>query len=105
MSQGVDVPIGDKVQFPQRFFWRCLLENDRVDELEILLVGHLIGELRILSQHISCQIIVPELAVEKKQIAECFRQERWVLKKEVELLERTVGVLVDVHQGLIEESH
>jgi hypothetical protein len=63
------------------------LEDDCVDKLEIFLVWHLVSKLRILSQYISSQIVVAELAVQEKQIAEGLRQEGRVFKQEVKLFE------------------
>ena len=44
------------------------------------------------------------LAVEKNQVGEGLRGERWVLQQEVQLLEASGWVLLDVHQGGVVEG-
>lgn len=60
------------------------MKDDSVDEFEIFLVWHFVGELRIFSKNVSSQIIVTKFTVEKKQIAESFRQERRIFKQKVQ---------------------
>ena len=59
------------------------MEDDGIDELEVFLVGHFVGELRVLGQDVSCQVIVAKFTVEEEKVAEGLRQERRVLKQKV----------------------
>jgi hypothetical protein len=73
------------------------LQNDGINELEIVLVGHFVGELAVFGKDISGQIVVTVLAVEQEQVGEGFGEERRVLEQEVEFFERIVGVFLNVH--------
>ena len=44
------------------------------------------------------------LTVEKDKIREGFRWERWVVKKEVKLLETATWILLNIHKCLVVES-
>ena len=45
------------------------------------------------------------LAVEQDEVGEGLWRERRVVQQEVELLEASRRILLDVHQGLVVESH
>lgn len=64
LSQRINVSVSDDIEFSERFLRWSFLEDDGIDELEIILVGHFVSELRILGQDISCHIVIPEFTVE-----------------------------------------
>ena len=105
LPQVVNVPVSDEVKFSEGLFGRGLLQNDGIDELEIVLVGHFVGELAVFGEDISGQIVVTVLAVEQEQVGEGFGEKRRVLEQEIEFFERIVGVFFNVHQGLVEQSN
>ena len=105
LSQRINISVCNEVELSQRFFRRCLLKDDSIDKLEIFLIWHLVSKLRVFSKHISSKIIVSELAVEEKEIAESFRKEWRVLKQKVEFFERAIWIFINVHQGLVQKCN
>ena len=81
------------------------MKNYCINEFKILLIWHFVCELRILCKHISSQVVVPEFAVEKQEIAECFWEERRVLQQKVQFFEGTIGVFINIHKSLVQKCN
>jgi hypothetical protein len=105
LSKVIDISISNNVQFTERFFRGGFLQDNGIDEFEVFLIGHLVCVLRVLSQNISCKIIVTILAVQKKQVDEGFREEWGVLKKEIQLFKGVVSIFLHIHQGLVQQGN
>ena len=79
--------VGKFFEFPVGLIFVGLVKNKVFKEVEIILREALIGEVGVLSQDISSQVIMLVLAVKQDKVREGLRREGRVVQQEVQLLE------------------
>mmetsp|Transcript_64470 Transcript_64470/g.155517 ORF Transcript_64470/g.155517 Transcript_64470/m.155517 type:complete len:233 (+) Transcript_64470:705-1403(+) len=104
-SQGVDVLLGEVVELAVGLCRRGLHHERRVEELVERRVEELVGEVRVLGEHVGGEVEVLVLAVEQQKVGEGLGREGRVLDEEVELAEALRGEVLHVHQRRVVQRH
>mmetsp|Transcript_118045 Transcript_118045/g.376383 ORF Transcript_118045/g.376383 Transcript_118045/m.376383 type:complete len:429 (-) Transcript_118045:3-1289(-) len=89
------------VEPPVRLLWRGLRQDKAVQELVILGVHVLVGELAVLSKNISGQVVIAVLAVQHQQIHEGLGRRRMLTQQEVEFSEALGWLIVHFDKRLV----
>mmetsp|Transcript_49220 Transcript_49220/g.145302 ORF Transcript_49220/g.145302 Transcript_49220/m.145302 type:complete len:465 (+) Transcript_49220:106-1500(+) len=104
-AESLNVLGGELVEASVRLLGGGLGQDEPVEELVVLRVHALVGEVRVLREDVRRQVVVAVLAVEQEEVHKRLRRGRVLAEEEVQLPEALRGLLVHLHERLVVQRH